>query len=206
MAPDTMRVQLRLCLIGVLAVLVDTVDRLEIEHRNVAALSAFFIEQGPSWCRDVRVVVSDGSKSYKTAIDTHLGGVRHVLDRFHVVPKAVTAPPDPSNATSPHPSSMSKPSPTNTTPTAAPHPDDKNSISTKRVGLPLTGVGQLASRSTLWASSTGWSVPGAGSGGSGSARMAWATSRTLQSWREAESTAQVRSSSPDVVDSLTPLL
>ena len=32
-----------------------------------------------------KVVVSDGSKSYKAAIDKHLGHTRHVLDRFHVV-------------------------------------------------------------------------------------------------------------------------
>jgi transposase len=56
-----------------------------VQHRNAAALSSFFIEQGPRWCRGVKVVVSDGSKSYKAAIDTHLGGARHVLDRFHVV-------------------------------------------------------------------------------------------------------------------------
>ena len=29
--------------------------------------------------------VSDGSKSYRSAIEVHLGGARHVLDRFHVV-------------------------------------------------------------------------------------------------------------------------
>ena len=56
-----------------------------VEHRNAEALKGFFIEQGPKWCRAVQVVVSDGSKSYKTAIDAHLGGARHVLDRFHVV-------------------------------------------------------------------------------------------------------------------------
>ena len=56
-----------------------------VEHRNAEALKGFFIEQGPRWCRGVAVVVSDGSKSYKTAIDQHLGGARHVLDRFHVV-------------------------------------------------------------------------------------------------------------------------
>ena len=56
-----------------------------VEHRNAAALAGFFIEQGPRWCRGVRVVVSDGSKSYKAAIDVHLGHTRHVLDRFHVV-------------------------------------------------------------------------------------------------------------------------
>ena len=56
-----------------------------VEHRNAQALKGFFVEQGPRWCRGVKVVVSDGSKSYKTAIDTHLGHARHVLDRFHVV-------------------------------------------------------------------------------------------------------------------------
>lgn len=56
-----------------------------VEHRNAQALSGFLIEQGPRWCRGVKVVVSDGSKSYKTAIDQHLGSARHVLDRFHVV-------------------------------------------------------------------------------------------------------------------------
>ncbi len=30
-------------------------------------------------------MVSDGSKSYKAAIDAHLPGATHVLDRFHVV-------------------------------------------------------------------------------------------------------------------------
>ena len=56
-----------------------------VEHRNAAALSAFFIEQGPKWCRGVQAVVSNGSKSYKAAINRHLGGAHHVLDRFHVI-------------------------------------------------------------------------------------------------------------------------
>ena len=56
-----------------------------VAHRNAVALSAFFIEQGPKWCRGVKVVVSDGSKSYRSVIQVHLGGARHVLDRFHVV-------------------------------------------------------------------------------------------------------------------------
>lgn len=56
-----------------------------VEHRNAEALKGFFIEQGPRWCRGVAVVVSDGSKSYRAAIDAHLGHARHVLDRFHVV-------------------------------------------------------------------------------------------------------------------------
>jgi transposase len=56
-----------------------------VEHRNAAALAGFFIEQGPRWCRGVQVVVSDGSKSYKAAIDAHLRHARHVLDRFHVI-------------------------------------------------------------------------------------------------------------------------
>ncbi len=56
-----------------------------VQHRNAAALAGFFLEQGPRWCRGVKVVVSDGSKSYKAAIDAHLGHARHVLDRFHVI-------------------------------------------------------------------------------------------------------------------------
>ena len=31
------------------------------------------------------MVVSDGSRAYKAAIDAHLGHARHVLDRFHVI-------------------------------------------------------------------------------------------------------------------------
>jgi transposase len=56
-----------------------------VEHRNAEALKGFFVEQGPRWCRGVKVVVSDGSKSYKAAIDAHVGHAKHVLDRFHVV-------------------------------------------------------------------------------------------------------------------------
>ena len=56
-----------------------------VPHRSSAALSSFFIEQGRSWCRGVKVVVTDGSRAYKSAIDAHLGCARHVLDRFHVI-------------------------------------------------------------------------------------------------------------------------
>ena len=56
-----------------------------VPHRSAAALSGFFIAQGRSWCRGVKVVVTDGSKSYRSAIDAHLGHARHVLDRFHVI-------------------------------------------------------------------------------------------------------------------------
>ena len=56
-----------------------------VPHRSAAALSGFFIAQGRSWCRGVKVVVSDGSKSYRSAIDAHVGDARHVLDRFHVI-------------------------------------------------------------------------------------------------------------------------
>ena len=56
-----------------------------VEHRNSAALSAFLMQQGHRWCKGVKVVVSDGSRAYKTAIDAHLGHARHVLDRFHVI-------------------------------------------------------------------------------------------------------------------------
>ena len=56
-----------------------------VPHRSSAALSAFFVEQGRSWCKGVEVVVTDGSRAYKSAIDAHLGHARHVLDRFHVI-------------------------------------------------------------------------------------------------------------------------
>ena len=56
-----------------------------VQHRSSAALSAFLMQQGHRWCKGVKVVVSDGSKAYKSAIDAHLGHARHVLDRFHVI-------------------------------------------------------------------------------------------------------------------------
>ena len=56
-----------------------------VPHRSAQALSGFLAAQGHRWCKSVKVVVSDGSKAYKTAIDQRLGHARHVLDRFHVV-------------------------------------------------------------------------------------------------------------------------
>ena len=56
-----------------------------IEGRSKAALSRFFIEQGPRWCHSVNTVVTDGSHSYRAAIHRYLPGARHVLDRFHAV-------------------------------------------------------------------------------------------------------------------------
>ena len=53
-----------------------------IPHRSTAALSAFRARQGHRWCRGVKVVVSDGSKAYKTAIERRLGHALHVLDQF----------------------------------------------------------------------------------------------------------------------------
>ena len=53
--------------------------------RSEASLSRFFAAQGARWCRGVQVVVSDGSKPYRAAIDRHLGHATHVLDRFHVI-------------------------------------------------------------------------------------------------------------------------
>src|SRR5690606_9788320 len=49
-----------------------------------AALSGFLLAQGHRWLRGVKVVVSDGSGSYRSAIAQHLGHATHVLDRFHV--------------------------------------------------------------------------------------------------------------------------
>jgi len=56
-----------------------------VPHRSSAALSAFLAQQGHRWCKGVKVVVTDGSRAYKAAVDAHLGHARHVLDRFHVI-------------------------------------------------------------------------------------------------------------------------
>ena len=56
-----------------------------VRHRDAAALTSFFVQQGHRWCRRVEVVVSDGSESYRSAIHAHLGHATHVVDRFHVV-------------------------------------------------------------------------------------------------------------------------
>jgi len=56
-----------------------------VAHRNETALSGFLVEQGRRWCAGVDVVVTDGSKSYRSAVQRHLGHATHVLDRFHVV-------------------------------------------------------------------------------------------------------------------------
>ncbi|WP_419943792.1 ISL3 family transposase [Candidatus Poriferisodalis sp.] len=56
-----------------------------VPHRNSQALSGFLAAQGHKWCKGVKVVVSDGSKAYKAAIEARLGHARHVLDRFHVI-------------------------------------------------------------------------------------------------------------------------
>ena len=55
-----------------------------VRYRNAAALSTFLVGQGHRWLKGVKVVVSDGSKSYRSAIHQHLGHATHVLDRFHV--------------------------------------------------------------------------------------------------------------------------
>ncbi len=56
-----------------------------VRHRDFRALSRFFSQQGNRWCRRVGVVVTDGSPSYRAAIERHLGHATHVVDRFHVV-------------------------------------------------------------------------------------------------------------------------
>ena len=56
-----------------------------VKHRDAAALSGFFAAQGHRWCRRVKVVVTDGSESYRAAIGDHVGQATHVVDRFHVV-------------------------------------------------------------------------------------------------------------------------
>jgi transposase len=55
-----------------------------VAHRNAAALSGFLLAQGHRWLKGVKVVVSDGSGSYRSSISQHLGHATHVLDRFHV--------------------------------------------------------------------------------------------------------------------------
>lgn len=55
-----------------------------VRHRDSRALGRFLDAQGPRWRVGVRVVVSDGSKAYRAAIDRHLGQAHHVLDRFHL--------------------------------------------------------------------------------------------------------------------------
>jgi transposase len=56
-----------------------------VRHRDFHALSGFLVSQGRRWCRKVDVVVTDGSQSYRAAIDRHLGHATHVVDHFHVV-------------------------------------------------------------------------------------------------------------------------
>ncbi|MCJ7755455.1 MAG: ISL3 family transposase [Thermoanaerobaculales bacterium] len=51
---------------------------------DARALSTFLTAQGHRWCRGVKVVVTDGSSSYRAAIRQHLGHATHVVDRFHV--------------------------------------------------------------------------------------------------------------------------
>ena len=50
--------------------------------RSKQALSRFFIEQGPRWYQNVQTVVSDGSRSYQTAIIRYFPSARHILNRF----------------------------------------------------------------------------------------------------------------------------
>jgi transposase len=56
-----------------------------VKHRDYRALSVFLISQGQRWLRRVEVVVTDGSGSYRAAVERHLGHATHVCDRFHVV-------------------------------------------------------------------------------------------------------------------------
>ena len=55
-----------------------------IGGRTKASLSRFFRNQGADWCRQVEIVVSDGSRSYQAAIAHYVPDALHVLDRFHV--------------------------------------------------------------------------------------------------------------------------
>ena len=50
------------------------------EGRGKASLVRFFRDQGTWWCRQVEIVVSDGSRSYQAAISQYLPDARHVLE------------------------------------------------------------------------------------------------------------------------------
>ena len=56
-----------------------------IPGRTKGALARFFRDQGAWWCRQVEIVVPNGSRPYQAAIAQYLPDARHVLDRFHVV-------------------------------------------------------------------------------------------------------------------------
>jgi transposase len=56
-----------------------------VRHCDFRALSGFLVGQGHRWCRKVEVVVTDGSQSYRAAIERHLGHATHIVDHFHVV-------------------------------------------------------------------------------------------------------------------------
>ena len=56
-----------------------------IPGRTKRSLARFFRDQGAWWCRQVEIVVSDGSRSYQAAIAQYLPDARHVLDRFHEI-------------------------------------------------------------------------------------------------------------------------
>ena len=56
-----------------------------VPHRSTDALIRFFAAQGHHSSAGVKVVVTDGSKAYKTTIDAHLCHSTHVLDRFGVI-------------------------------------------------------------------------------------------------------------------------
>ncbi len=51
-----------------------------VRRRDAGAQAGFFAAQGHRWWRGVKVVVTDGSPSYRAAIDTHLGHATHVVD------------------------------------------------------------------------------------------------------------------------------
>ena len=55
-----------------------------IPGRTKASLTRFFRDQGAWWCRQVEIVVPNGSRPYQAAIAQYLPDARHVLDRFHV--------------------------------------------------------------------------------------------------------------------------
>ena len=55
-----------------------------VQHRDSHALGRFLDRQSPKWRARVRVVVSDASGAYRSAIDRWLPDADQVLGRFHV--------------------------------------------------------------------------------------------------------------------------
>ena len=74
-----------------------------IPGRTKRSLARFFRDLGAWWCRQVEMVVSDGSRSYQAAIAQYLSDALHMLDRFHVAGWFTEPHPDKAGDTTPPP-------------------------------------------------------------------------------------------------------